>query len=563
MKYKRLGVILLYVVFVHAYDGYLELVPSDDEHNESESHLALWTTGYMRSADKAHAANGGCKEPLSTLLFGQACFPLRDAFADSIVIAPSNIWVNLATICPVVEYSEKGVQIGMEYAHDALVRDHPMRFGIRGLVPIKSVCMARRYTSQDAESEISGINQVRCLSTEVVTGPEGHATIDESYAYRLDFLSSLSLADNKEIPFISYSSVPLRMNGTAIDVTFNNSSPIHLIRRSDGRVPYTPFTAVQTDVLATPELPADGSAVVGDNERCQFADWYSYEPLALRMDNQAQYWLVPTVVWDSNNETYNLNGYASDLRGVVENLVQYQIDSSILDYLTDTHIDLNTQTCRGLGDIDTQLFALWSWPSSMTWTELNCSFIFPTGKKVYNPLILLAQPLGNNGHMEIGPGLEVGGYLTNWCSLRGEASYLWALRARENVAAAFQGATVKNVGPCVPAFISWRYFNFTFDFNITEPMQHQFGINLAYNLYYKHRDSVTFTTTTANDFEGHEQTLDPCLLSRYTNIVSNKLLGELFWSTSIGAIYGGFSYVVRGKNVPLESMAYLGFDIEF
>lgn len=572
MKYTRFRVILLcpalwlqiYNVCAMAQvpflnEDYLELVFDKDEKTEGDSHTALWVNGYMRTANKAYMAHR-CTVPLSVLFFGQSCFPLRYAFADSSVSVPSNVWINLSNICPVIEHSEKGMQIGLEYGHDILVRDHTMRVGIRGLLPVKSLCNTRCYTSYDAQTEAGGINQVRSLSTEVVRGPEGKSTVDNSFAYRLDFLSSLSLVDNKNIPLISYSLVPLTMNQD-IDVTYNKESPIHLIRRSDGRVPSTPFAAAESDVLATPFLPADGSAAFGDSERGQFSGSYSYGPLATDMNNQAQYWVVPTVKW--LDPSYHLSDSAYTLRGVIENLVNYQIDNSIMDYFSDKNIDFNTYSCRGIGDLDAQLFALWSWPESMVWTELNCSFVFPTGKRVLNPLVLLAQPLGNNGHVEIGPGLEVGGYLARWCSLRGALSYSWVLCARECVAAAFKGACVKNIGPATPAYISWRYFNFTFDFNITEPHWHQFGINLAYNLYCKTRDCVAFTSATALDFDGAAQTLDPCLLSCSTHVVSNKLQGELFWSSSFGAIYGGFSYVVSGKNVPVENMVYIGLGIEF
>ena len=167
------------------YDGYLELVQEDIQ--EQKSPISLWTTGYMRSADKAYVGNSFCKQPLSMLLFAQSCFPLRNAFANCIVESPSNVWINLTNLCPIVEYSEKGVQIGLEYGHDTFISDHPFRFGVRALLPVKSLKMTRCYTSQSMADESSGINQVRCLSTEVVSGPDGQSTIDNSFAYRLDF----------------------------------------------------------------------------------------------------------------------------------------------------------------------------------------------------------------------------------------------------------------------------------------------------------------------------------------------------------------------------------------
>ncbi|HBR70906.1 TPA: hypothetical protein DIC20_00760 [Candidatus Dependentiae bacterium] len=536
-------------------DNYIIDLGAPEE--QKDYSLDIWAFGYARSADKAYSCNGKWKVPLSQLFFCKSCFYLRESFADSQALVGDNPWVNVSLICPQVEFYEKGAHFGIEYAHDVDFRSHDIRIGARAYVPVKSIRIARRYSGQDAENEIGSIEDVRRLSTEVITGSQGSSTIDHSFAYRMDFLSSLAVND-QGTPLVDYTAVPLTMND--IDVTDNNNNPVNLINRSDGSAPPTPFAAINTNVATFQFLNADGTGL-SNNDRGRFNQSINYNALSTDYTHQSQLWMVPTVYWDGSE--YVLTADANSLRSVIENIVNGQIQSSVVDYLNAQGISLATQQMKGVGDISMELFLQWLWPDRDIWTELNCEFIFPSGKKCTNPFCVFCYPLGNNGHFEIGPGFDIGGQIVRWLSLNADFSYHFVLNGCENVAAPFCGATVKNIGPCVKAMISWQYLKLYLDVNIVEPKNHEFGLNAGYELYFKKRDRVSFYCSQVEDFEGTLQTLDPCLLSCFTQQISHKLRAEFFFNKSVGSIFGGFSYIVAGKNIPQESFWYVGFLINF
>ena len=522
---------------------------------DDQSHWALWGTGYAQFANKAYSCDGKHSVPLSTLFFGKSCFKLREAFADSRVIGPSNPWINVTCLCPTLDYTDKGVQLNLEYAHDTLFRSRQLRVGVRTMLPIKSIAINRCYTTLDTEAEATNLNTVRSLTTDTVAPGK---TITDSFAYRLDFLSSLVLNQQGDL-LVRYSAVPLYM--TNVNVTETNNSPVHVVRKTNEQLPPTPYAAIQSTVDTTSFLTAQGTGI-GNNERARFKSTTSYEPLSIDPDAQEQLWVVPTAVSDDAGG-YKLSDGASQIETDVEQLVRYQIDNSIVDYFTSNNINFLSQSQSGLGDLNTQLYFLFGWPHTIAWTELNCAFVFPTGKKFNNPLVLLGQPLGNNGHVEIGPGIDMGWYALDWLSLHALANYNFVLRAQEAVATPFCGACVKNIGPCTWAQISWQYINASIDMMFTDPYRHQFAFTVGYNFYFKRPDQVTFCGCMATDFEGTEQTIDPCVITRLTRIVSHKIKGEFFFSRSIGAIYGGFAYAVAGKNMPIETSIYGGLVVEF
>jgi len=536
-------------------DGYvIDMGPDDEEKNYS---FSVWGLGYARSADNAYSCNGRWKLPLAVLYLGKSCFKLREAFPDCQASVTNNPWVNVSEIKPTIDYHEKGAHIGMEYGHDVKFRSREVRIGARAYIPIKSICITRRYGGVDAESEIDSLDDVRRLSTEVITGSEGSSTIDNSFAYRWDFLSSLCINDQGDL-LIDYTKIPIEMN--TIDITDNNSSPVNVIGRTDGSAPSTPFAAIDTNVVNYSFVGADGSGI-GNDARGQFNQSTNYTPLSTNYSNQEKLWMVPTVTWDGSE--YNLMADASTLRTVIENIINTQIDSSVIDYLIAKNINLGTQQTKGFGDLSTQLFMQWTWPNSEFWSELNCEFVFPTGKKSTNPYLVFCSPLGNNGHVEIGPGFDVGWQIIRWLSLNADFSYHFVLKHSENVAAAFCGACVKNIGPCTQANISWNYLKLNLDANIIEPKSRQFGLNAGYELYFKDKDRVSFRCAQVNDFEGNSQQTNSNLLAYLTRQVSHKLRAEFFFSKNVGSIFGGFSYIVAGKNIPQESSWHVGLMVEF
>ena len=94
----------------------------DDDYDEPASYFTVWGEGYSRTAHTAYSCDGNYKLPLSALLFGKSCFKLREAFADSIVLLPSNPWINVTQMCPLLDYTDRGILIDAEYARDVTFR---------------------------------------------------------------------------------------------------------------------------------------------------------------------------------------------------------------------------------------------------------------------------------------------------------------------------------------------------------------------------------------------------------------------------------------------------------
>ena len=542
-----------------AADNYYIDMDADEEEEEREYTFNVWGVGYSRSADKAFSCNGKWKVPLSTLVFGKSCFTLSEAFAGSQVTVSENPWVSVSKIQPRIEYYEKGGHVGLEYAHDVEFRRKKVRIGARAYLPIRSIRMARRYSGADAESEVDSIDDVRKLTNESITDGTEESVVDNSFAYRMDFLSNLLVVQNDSSSLlVDYDSVPLRMNDAV--VAKSTDAPVSFIKRSDSTVPSLPFAAVNTTVNSLPLISADGTGISND-QRGRLNPSTDYSQLSASPTNQSQLWMVSTVSW--NGSEFEMLPVANALRSEIESIISGQIDSSVIDYLISHNINLGTQEMTGLGDLSTQLFMQWTWPNTEWWTELNCEFIFPTGKKCENPLNVFCYPLGNNGHVDIGPGVDIGWQMLRWLSLNADFGYHFVLRGYENVAAPFCGACIKNIGPCIRANISWQYLKLFLDVNIVEPRSHQFGVNAGYELYFKQRDSVSIPYTYANDFGGDQQLLNPNSLSYLTRQIGHKLRAEFFFNTLYGSIFGGFSYLVAGENIPNENSWYAGLLIEF
>jgi hypothetical protein len=193
-------------------------------------------------------------------------------------------------------------------------------------------------------------------------------------------------------------------------------------------------------------------------------------------------------------------------------------------------------------------------------------------------------PTGNNGHYELELGAMAWWKPICCIALKGDASYHWVLGRTERVAAAFKGATVKNINPIIGADISWHYFIGHLDLTFIHPENPGLGVDIGYEFYWKNKDNICFkklcfisecekndgcipfgTTdgVTATDFFGNSEPLSPCVLSEFTNRISNKLRIEFFHHWNFADLYMGWSQVFYGKNIMRETSYYLGMSINF
>jgi hypothetical protein len=253
---------------------------------------------------------------------------------------------------------------------------------------------------------------------------------------------------------------------------------------------------------------------------------------------------------------------ATVIRSSIE-LALASVQDTVTEYFETKSLDLNTQKNMGAGDLLLQMFLQRNWHDEKIFSEAQFGVVLPTGKKACNTLAPFSMPLGNNGHYEVECGLDLGWNACKWAALQAGFSYHWALKAIESVAAPFEGACVKNFGPCVRANTSWNYLLTDLNLTLVEPTKHNFGMNAAYEFYYKPCDKICLCSTQAVDLEGDTYDLCANNLTWLTKTRSHKVKAEMFFNKSTGSIFGGFDYIFAGRNAPKEIGWHLGLLIEF
>jgi hypothetical protein len=567
----------------------------DDEDLEHKIQYDVWGGAYAQSANQVY---NEChhKVNVAQIFFGKENFHGADVFFDSKVTSsnnPASAWLTFATLSPRVEYNENGAVFGGEIRSSW---NDTLRFGLRVNLPYKVVefhkdendcgCGLGEETIEDVcirQSDLFVAN----TDPRVTQG----STIDNDWAWRLDFLSALC-SSSCTIPLVKYGTGagnPTRIDGRDVTETGNLSpdpnfvagNPVHLVQISVGDVP-TGLLAAPWDptVMALPFLDGAGTGP-GDGNRTRFASGTDYTTLAGNMAAQSKFWLVPTLVQNGAANELATSADANQIRNMIEQLID-TIDTSAVDFFIDRGISFDTQKTRGIGDLDTQLFA-GCMVRDDCYAEAQLGVRFPTGKRIKKPNLLYKTPTGNNGHYEIELGAMAWWKPIDCVALKGDASYHWVLERSERVAAAFKGATVKNINPILDADISWRYFIGHLDLTFIHPENPGLGLDIGYEFYWKNKDDICFkgicdigdcednkgvpfstiNGTNATDFFGNSEPLDPCVLAKFTNRISNKLRIEFFHHWNFGDLYMGWSQVFHGKNIMRETSYYIGMSINF
>ena len=517
----------------------------------------LWSAGYNRYADMAYTCNGSCPcmTPLTTLFFGKSRFILREIFADSTIVAHVNPWVSVSEIRPRIEYNEQGAYFGANWGKDFTMFKRTFHIGIRGNMPVKSVEVARQYDGSDVEREIETKDDAVRYSIEQMG--DGATTV-KCFAYRYDLVNALEQNQTTGEHMIIYDqggSTSIRIAGVEVGVA---DYPAHVKGGgSTGTPPAIPFSATSATVTAATPLAADGSGV-GADSRARFVSTTDYATLNTTPANQRLLWIVPT----QNAGSTNLSAGAQTIMSAVENALA-TVEDSVVDYLTHKGIDLGTQKTMGAGDTLLQLYLQRNWHQKKIFTETHFGAVLPTGVKTSSTLKPFCLPLGNNGHYEVELGADLGWNACKWAALQAGFSYHWALSGRECVAAPFDGACVKNLGPSVPANISWQYLLVDGGLTLVEPTHHHFGMNATYEYYYKKCDNICLCATQAVDLEDNTQDLCANNLTWLTKQQAHKIKTDFFFNKQTGSIFGGFDYIFAGKNAPKEIGWHMGLMIEF
>ena len=525
-----------------------------------------WLQDHWRHTKHAYN-NCGQTVNYAQLYFGKTHFSAQDAFANSTAQSPTNPLLATSVLGPRVKYKEAGFNIGAAFQR---WHNECWRYGVRLKLPVRNVLICRLKSNGNGSSDLGGqtVADVTQERTEVINGQA-----IRSYAYRLDFLSRLPYAcsclglnynianyRDTDFPF----DLPVTLSNQ--DISNENGTPVSVIK-TNGALPKGPLAIQQSVAQQLPILPADGSGL-GQNGRARFDTSVNYLPLGSDPANQSMLFVVPSVA-DGNTVA-------------PARVIQAQVDE-LLECIAPTAeavfaqcgIDFSSRHIHGAGDFDTEFF-LGHYLTDCLYGEAFFGITWPTGKRANNPLKVFKQPLGNNGHYAYTLGIQslwepcaedpCSPSLRNWIVCKGDLSVSIVQKAAERVAAGFAGASVKNIGPTVPARIGWHYVTLHADVIITPPSR-CVGISVGYELYHKSDDHLRFCRPAAIDCLGVQQQLDQAMLSRFTSVTSHKIRTEFFWDGFIFRIpttcFIGGSKIVAGRNAPADGEFQFGFALYF
>ncbi len=512
---------------------------------------------YFRHSKKAYNACGE-KVNYAYLYFGKNQFNAQDAFANSTASSPTNPLLATSILGPRVKYREQATVVGLNLQR--WLTD-TWRIGFRANLPLRKIRVKRLSSKGNGSSPLGGqtITDVTQQEVETINGVPL-----QSFAYRLDFLSRLPYAcsclgldylivnyRDTDFPF----DLPVTLSNQ--DISNENGTPVSVIKSNNGTLPHGPFAIQQSVAQQLPIVSADGGGI-NNGARGRFDASVDYTPLSTNPTAQSTLFVVPSVAGTQ------VVAPARIIEEHVDELLEC-IAPTAEEVFTACNISLAPQCIKGPGDFDTELFAGHCF-NDCFYGELFVGIRWPTGKRLKNPLEVFRQPLGNNGHFESKVGIQALWEPCPWAVLKGDLAVSLVHKDTERVAASFRGATVKNIGPCVPATIGWNYFTLHTDLIFTLPSKVA-GLDIGYELYHKSHDRITFHTSATRDCLGSCNALSQAPLTDGTQVTSHKIRSELFWDFCFfkyeADIYVGASHVVAGRNTPIETDVEFGFTFFF
>ncbi|MGE0206424.1 MAG: hypothetical protein AB7R69_01095 [Candidatus Babeliales bacterium] len=539
-------------------------VPCRSTDKEQCWNVDIWGAGLYRQSNKAFIDKMSFKtDPsLAGIIFGQNSFVGLDAFAAG-VTSPVNPFLAFAQIAPRINYRESSAYFGC-YIERQLPWgcDCAWRGGMRITLPFRAIDINLENCC-DLEETLADVchRQNERVDGAAIGANPTIQTVDDCFAYRLDFLSSLFLQQAGVPPFdpfVEYRRPIASTFDVAMDaavISDRNDNPINFIRRTDGTLPEGPYCAPFNVVDAAQFINADGSGGVNNERLRGFNQNIDYTPLSNDKAAQRQLWAVPTVGQVAG--TLQEFTIAQNIGTAIEQLVRNLPNAGAIGFFNEHGVDFNTQHNVGLGQMEFEFYANRDW---CNWFfEGIVGFHAPTGLKVKDPgKIYKIFNTGNNRHWVA----KFGGIATYdpniWCHIKAEAFYSYVAPATERVAAPFTGATVKNIGPAVKASISWNQFVARLDTIWLVPCNPRVGWLLGYEAYFKTKDNVKLKQTTATDFLGNTHTLDPAVLEERTKVYSSKARVEMFHQGSFWELFAGWTHVFAGRNAPKETDWHIG-----
>jgi len=568
-----------------------------DRHEPIENCLDIliqpWAGGYYRAATDAEGPNNDCnfcgiqdpctngRESLAQLVFGTPTFTIAQSFANSTANVPNNPFVTVTEVSPRFDYHEVGFVWGL-VLEKRFGCDDNGHIGIRFVLPYRDIKVEERCDADLGTSAGSDtINEFyRQRSEDIDTNQGGSPTVASNTAWvaRLDFLAALNIVGFDEsgnpVPLVQFANPNqndvITIGGQditsglpAASATNDFQAELAAIQSSNGSIP---------ESVRWADVPQNGSAVIAANgtgltnlQRGRFASDINYTPLGASTVNQSKLWIAPNVQGDTTQGLSSglLLPGAITVKTAIDQAVN-NLDATVGEFFDEVGLNFCRGENKGLGDLDVEAYINYQRCDS-AWAELQFGVRFPTADTLtaLDVLSPLYPALGNNGHFELRPGLVIGLEYVDWMLFKADMTYSIVLERTEYLPAAFQGATVRNIGPAITGNVSWSYFEGNFGLTFVHPCNQSLGCTIEYDAYIKQPDRIRFCGTTAADFTGVQQPLDNRVLETDSRRVAHSIRTEVFYAGYCCNIYGGFSQVVAGENIARDTDLYIGMLVSF
>ncbi len=616
--------------------------------------IDTWSAMYSRTADRGFLKDGTSSKQLPGVIFGQEAFTIGQSFAQNSTVLSTGFFANqnpfffLSQFSPVANYSDQGMALGGKFEYP--VFENKGRIGVRAMVPFKTIALQRDDSddcpfsglnnsivrgdavlmtdSLGAKQVFSGINRYKLALLMQLRAPASNGTIQSAIVklnagtagtrvasgfngtqYNLPANVNNSItADPQGYAGQTIPMVIIRGNGSGgqaapqftvpCAVTVSTTGGFDAASNND-RVEFgvattaNPLTAPKVngapstanDLLA---LDANLGNVTAANQARGFA--FTEDRDYTNIANQPNFntlWVTP--VFDGAGRVPTPLAQAA-VNAIEQQLQIYQSD--VLCDLAQQGFVFQTYRSTGLGDLDVDLF--YEHTFNENWrSEVWLGVRFPTGgsnRFCGNPYRL---ETGNGGHFELKLGANVGWQTpVNWLALKADLSYAVVLSATEQRAAAFQGATVYNIGPCTPAEVDWGYLTGHFEFNFYHPKSRRLSTTIGYEIYYKTEDNVSFKnksvtnhflgqvwadtntvqgqaspasgTVKGDSFVDYPMLLDNKVGERDTQRVAHRIRSEMHWHAhKYWSLFTGGAYTFAGQNVFRESDIHAGLAVRY
>lgn len=527
---------------------------------------------FSRSTNEGFAScDSRCHVPYSTLVFGKSDFTIADSFPDGSIgtVGLSNPLAAVFEITSRYTYTELGAMFGIQVGTSFC--EGKYHTGFRAKLPYRDISV-NEVCAEDLVNTNSGVidSLYDVYRTRVQSAPPDTPTVVA--AVRLDFLTQLNSIDydgtGSRVPLVLYSD-PNNSGHISIAGQDATNAPslddsegvplVEVIYTANGKVP-TALRWAELPSAGNNALAADGAGFA-NNERGYFDQNVDYTPLGASTANQSHLFVVASLQGDSGSS--EVDPTAEQVFNAIQAAVDnFDFDTSINDFLAENGINFCDRRTKGIGDLLLEWYINGLWCDDTLLAEFKFAVRAPTGDKLCSCLTPLKQPTGNNGHTEIWLGGVLGYEICSKVMAHFDGYYAFALSHCESVAAPFTGATIKNLGPCVNADISWQYFqgNFALTFLADECT----GFAVGYQPYWKKCDKVCLNQSTATDLAGTpDQPLDASNLQALTRVVAQRVSAEFFMRTALCDITAGWGTIVAGSNATRDTDWYLMFKISF